>query len=289
MALLNIINIGFVMVLINIKAEKFSIGGLPIFDGEYADATPMFFGKIGTKIVITMILMLFTIHGANLAFAGCCALKRKHDRGFTSDEHRTKTLTQFDYEDMNTGIEFSIDYRYANLLTWLFVVMIYGTGMPILYPIGALNFFIGYWVDKYLLLNHYRKPPMYTSFIILSVITWFRWALLFRFAISIWTFSNEKALPSTGKSLLNNSRYDYIAMVVVIGVTWLVFKLIYVPCKNCYRRVFGKNNTVHLAAAEEAVRDFYDVCSYACLKENYQSTIEESKIYEHMKSSYEEM
>jgi len=78
-------------------------------------------------------------------------------------------------------------------------------------------------------------------------------------------------------------------MVVVIGVTWLVFKLIYVPCKNCYRRVFGKNNTVHLAAAEEAVRDFYDVCSYACLKENYQSTIEESKIYEHMKSSYEEM
>ena len=103
-----------------------------------------------------MVVMLFTVHGSSLAFAGCHALKRKRDRGFTSDKKRTKMLTQFDYEDINTGIEFMIDYRYVNVLTWLFVVLVYGTGMPILYPLGALNFFMAYWLDKYLLLNHYK-------------------------------------------------------------------------------------------------------------------------------------
>lgn len=143
-----------------------------------------------------MVFMFFSTHVSNLAFAGCCELKRKRDRSYGSDKRHTRTLTQFDYEDMNTGIEFNIDYKYANMLTWLFVVIIYGTGMPILYPIGAFNFLIGYWVDKYLLLNHYRKPPMFTHFIILRVITWFKWALLFHFVVSFWIFTNTKALPS---------------------------------------------------------------------------------------------
>jgi len=181
MALLNIINIGFVMFLINVKLIP-----IPGFlEGEMS-ATPEFFTKIGDKIVITMFIMLFSIHGSNLAYAGCCDLKRKYDRDFGPDDSRTKTLTQIDYEDMNTGIEFSIDYRYASLLTWLFVVIVYGMGMPILYPLGALNFLIGYWVDKYLLLNHYRSPPMFSHYMALNVLAWFKWALFWHFMVSLW-------------------------------------------------------------------------------------------------------
>jgi hypothetical protein len=92
MALLNIINIGFVMFLINVKLIP-----IPGFlEGEMS-ATPEFFTKIGDKIVITMFIMLFSIHGSNLAYAGCCDLKRKYDRDFGPDDSRTKTLTQIDY------------------------------------------------------------------------------------------------------------------------------------------------------------------------------------------------
>ena len=240
MALLNVINIGFVMVLINIKKDSIYIPYLPIFGGEYEDATPTFFRKIGNKIIITMILMLFTIHGSNMAFAGCCSLKRRCDRGCTSDSHRTKTLTQFDYEDMNTGIEFSIDYRYANLLTWLFVVIVYGTGMPILYPIGALNFLIGYWIDKYLLLTHYRKPPMFMSVMIINVIDWFKYALFARFIVSLWVFSNDKVFPIGYSGV-----FYYMSAVFFTILSYLVFRLICVPCCKCCNRVLGdKMNTV---------------------------------------------
>ena len=199
MALLNIINIGFVLFLVNFSMPRVR-ETFGFMRGEYRIATPSWFKRIGVKIVFTMGMMLFTIHGSNAAWAGCCALKRKRDRGFSSDKRITKTLTQFDYEDMNTGPEFMIDYKYANMITWLFVVFVYGAGMPILFPLGAFNFFITYWIDKYLLLSHYKKPPMFDIYIVLHVISWFKYALFFHFLITQWFFINTDALPSKNNS-----------------------------------------------------------------------------------------
>jgi hypothetical protein len=197
-------------------------------------------------------------HGSSLAFAACCDLKRRRDRGFGSDRSETKTLTQYDYEDMNTGIEFEIDYRYAGLLTWLFVVMIYGTGLPILYPIGALNFFVGYWVDKYLILNHYRSSPMFGHHILLQVLDWFKWALLCHFVISCWIFGNQKLLPSKN----NNAYTTYAVIASFIVFCWTVYRVICRPCKNFCKRVYAKHEVASMVMAEDAVEDFYEKCSY---------------------------
>ena len=39
--------------------------------------------------------------------------------------------------------------------------MLYSSGMPMLYPIGFVSFFVTYWVDKFLFLRVYKKPPRY--------------------------------------------------------------------------------------------------------------------------------
>jgi len=41
--------------------------------------------------------------------------------------------------------------------------------------------------------------------------------------------------------------------------------------------------------AEELEKDFYNRCSYQCLKENYDNTVIETKTYEEMINRYEEM
>ena len=57
---------------------------------------------------------------------------------------------------MNVGIEFMLEYRYANMLAILSVTFLYSSGIPLLYPLACIFFFVTYWVDKFLLLRCYR-------------------------------------------------------------------------------------------------------------------------------------
>ncbi len=47
------------------------------------------------------------------------------------------------------------DLTYANCFTALWSLMTYSAGMPILYPIGFLTFFMMYMVNKIFLVKHY--------------------------------------------------------------------------------------------------------------------------------------
>ena len=75
--------------------------------------------------------------------------KRCKDRGCTCDRRRTKQLLQTEYEDINTGTDFLLEYRYSSILTTIYMTMMYSAGIPLLYFFAFLNFFITYWVDKF--------------------------------------------------------------------------------------------------------------------------------------------
>ena len=59
-------------------------------------------------------------------------------------------VIQEDYEDVNTGSEFTMHTRYAQVLTTLFTIFMYSAGLPLLYLVGFAYFFFTYWVDKFL-------------------------------------------------------------------------------------------------------------------------------------------
>lgn len=59
------------------------------------------------------------------------------------------------------GPDFLIEIRYSQIMTFFFITMIYSAGMPVLYIISLLQFFLTYWVDKFLFLRMYRTPPRY--------------------------------------------------------------------------------------------------------------------------------
>ena len=53
-----------------------------------------------------------------------------------------------------------MDVKYAFMIAVVYVVMFYGSGMPILYFVAAVYFFATYWADKILVFTFYRKPEM---------------------------------------------------------------------------------------------------------------------------------
>lgn len=53
-----------------------------------------------------------------------------------------------------------MDVKYAFMIAVVYVVMFYGSGMPVLYIVATVYFFATYWADKTLVFGYYRKPEM---------------------------------------------------------------------------------------------------------------------------------
>jgi hypothetical protein len=88
-----------------------------------------------------------------------------------------------------------MEYKYASLITVVLVTMMYGSGIPILYPISALFFFVTYWVDKILIFYYYRKPELLDHNLALRTLQWFKYGLLFHVIGAVLMYSNSSILP----------------------------------------------------------------------------------------------
>ena len=45
------------------------------------------------------------------------------------------------YKSLYSGPEYTIHFKYSGILNITFITMMYGAGLPILFPLAALNFF----------------------------------------------------------------------------------------------------------------------------------------------------
>jgi hypothetical protein len=77
-------------------------------------------------------------------------VKRLWDSGFTCNKKKTRKVIQEDYEELYEGEEFTLDTRYAEVLVWIYTIMMFSPGLPGLYMIAFGYFAITYWVDKFM-------------------------------------------------------------------------------------------------------------------------------------------
>lgn len=89
------------------------------------------------------------------------------------------------------GPELLYEYRYSSMLNTIFVTLMYGTGLPILYFFAFLSLGITYWVDKWALLRVYQTPPRYDITLQKTTREWTNIAVLLHLIIGLWMFSNS--------------------------------------------------------------------------------------------------
>ena len=199
MMAISFVNIGLVVLLVNMNfGYDFEI---PLLQGRYDEFSVEWYRLVGSAICVQMALMIFTQHGANSGFQilGCC--KRCSNRGCRLSAKHTNSLSQEDYEDVNVGSDPCMDYKYASMLTVVFVTMLYGSGIPILYLISAVFFFATYWVDKILIFYYYRKPELLDENLATRTLYWFKYALLLHVIGAICMYSNSDILPDKEENI----------------------------------------------------------------------------------------
>ena len=107
------INTAIILLIVNINLDLGLPDYFPIFAGDYDEFTVEWYRTIGSSIVVTMIIGIFSPHINNSISWILNALKRWFDRGFSLDYSKTKQLFQIDYESKYIGATFNMEYRYS--------------------------------------------------------------------------------------------------------------------------------------------------------------------------------
>lgn len=171
--------------------------------------------------------------------------------------------------------------------------------MPILYPIAAGFFIVGYWVDKILLLRFNRKPPAYDETLAKGSLLWYKWILVMHVVMGTIMYSNSSICPSkyviinTSNELLAQAVAGwkiqnffqlhivlFLGMMIVIGLV-LFFWSTVAACLNCLTRLCGVETNWEAQRFEEE-NPQYDF--YSCVK--LETLIDEYNLTEDLKKKY---
>lgn len=216
LTILQFINIGVIILIINFDftetdedgTKKLFLGFLPIFNGQFKDFNSEWYSQVGKTLTLTLLLNIFTPHISKLTIPFLKVFKRCCDRGCSktiwknkSNEQdidvNTKLVLQSDVNLLYTGDQIASHYVYAQNYTYLCVVLMYSSGLPLLYPFAALFYCVLYWVYKGLLLKYYARTTKFNEEIPIQSMAWVKFGLVMHLFIGSIMLSNQAFFPKS--------------------------------------------------------------------------------------------
>jgi cyanate permease len=109
--------------------------------GPYHDYMPDWYLDVGLKIVQAMVI------NSVMPYVGVCVafivprLIQGMDNSFTGDHYKTRQTSLIKYRMLYSGKDYEIHFKYSDAIVVVYITMMYGLGMPILFPIAAFTLF----------------------------------------------------------------------------------------------------------------------------------------------------
>jgi len=236
------INTGVFIVLINANFrnspgviwfnDHFPLGKY-LFNGDFSDIDRDWFTKVGADILLIMIINVFSPLVVFMLSSPITSCKRWC--------LRKKKILQVDLNKLYEGPTFDLGFHYAKTLAFVFVCFAYSGGLPLLLPIITFFLFMQYWMNKYLVLRAYKRPPYYDSNLNERALRILPAALLIHLAFSLWCYgapdifttdstSTETQIEQSVASYLDfgqDNKY-YLRATSETGLPFLVFLCVFV-------------------------------------------------------------
>lgn len=84
-----------------------------------------------------------------------------------------------------------IHLRFSSVMNSTFVTLMYGTALPILYPIAMINFIVLFCIERLLVFYYYKQPPAFDMKMTMSTLSIMILAPIIYMAMSFWFLSNN--------------------------------------------------------------------------------------------------
>lgn len=195
-------NTAILLILVNANFEEVGLPLATVFDGPFRDFTPTWYTNVGYRVTQTMLINAFFPYIEFTIAYVKLNLFRWKDRSFGSDTYKTQKTSIQTYIDVYSGPEYMIHFKYSGMLNVTFVTMLYGMGIPILFPIAALTYFNLYTLERLATTYFYQLPPTFDDKLTKNAVKIIRFAPLVYLFFGYWMLSNKQIFTDMAKYIL---------------------------------------------------------------------------------------
>lgn len=185
-----LLNTAVTVLVIHARLPNVRTGDLPpgVFSGDHDGFGVAWYASVGVSIMLTMVMQATLPHVTPLLRVAACQCRRwcvRRKRSSHSSLLRLYTRQPYD-----------LSRRYPALLTTLFVTMMYAPGLPLLLPLAAGSYALGYAVDLCLITRFTANPPRYDKNLAAGTLRVLPYALLLHLCVAVWMYGNSEVLES---------------------------------------------------------------------------------------------
>lgn len=200
-------NTAILLLLSNANTKGTVLTWLPL-RGIYSDLDQNWYLSVGPSLIFTMWINAFYVYIDWVTYLGFDWFYRWLDNGSCCwcCRKKTKCVTQQQYVTLYSGPEFLIHFKYATIMNTIFVTMMYGLALPILFLIAAVTFINLLIMDKLCLTYYFQKPPMYDDRLNNSVLRLARWGPLFLLYFGYWCIGNKQIFDNTVNEIIYSNQ-----------------------------------------------------------------------------------
>ena len=96
------------------------------------------------------------------------------------------------YKDLYSGSEYVLHYKSAGIINVTWVTMMYGIGLPILFPISAFSYLNSYICERIIVSFQVKLPPAMDDTLTNNLISKCKYAPLLMMMNGYWMLSNPE-------------------------------------------------------------------------------------------------
>jgi hypothetical protein len=90
-----------------------------------------------------------------------------------------------------SGADYLVHFKYAGILNIIYITMMYGVGMPILFFIATINFLNQYVCERIIVAYGMKQPPALDDKLTKNCVDMLKWAPLLWLFNGYWMLSNQ--------------------------------------------------------------------------------------------------
>lgn len=84
-----------------------------------------------------------------------------------------------------------IHLRFSTIMNMIFVCFMYGTALPVLYPLAMWAFFVLFTLERVLVCYYYKQPPNLDDKLTQNALGILAWAPILHMMFSYWFLGNN--------------------------------------------------------------------------------------------------
>jgi hypothetical protein len=153
---------------------------------------PQWYMDVGLKIITTYLVQGLMPYINVVKETIIMKLKIRVDTKCSGNPFKTGKRTMQMYKGVYLGKDMPIHFKYSDMLNITFLAMMYGLGMPIMFPMASLIVYNQRLAERIQIAFNYRLPPAMDNSLSDSVLSIMKYAPLLMLFNGFWLMDNRQ-------------------------------------------------------------------------------------------------